>query len=153
MTINNQNRAAWIKLFYYVLIFLYLAVSIILIYLKVEPIYPIFGAISIFVFSVIAISLLLNLNYIIYQESEEKIILRYYPLHPFHHKFKSIELPKNSLSHFDLNQKLFGLRPEVTLYQQTERGLAKYPSVSISSLSKSNRAKLINSLQKNATNK
>lgn len=153
MTINNQNRAAWIKLFYYVLIFLYLAVSIILIYLKVEPIYPIFGAVSVFVFSIIAISLLLNLNYIIYQESEEKIILRYYPLHPFHHKFKSIEIPKNSLSHFDLNQKLFGLRPEVTLYQQTDRGLAKYPSVSISSLSKLNRAKMINSLQKNATNK
>jgi hypothetical protein len=153
MTINNQNRAAWIKLFYYVLIFLYLAVSIILIYLQVEPIYPIFGAISVFVFSIIVISLLLNLNYIIYQESEEKIILRYYPLHPFHHQFKSIEIPKKSLSHFDLNQKLFGLRPELILYQKTDRGLAKYPSVSISSLSKSNRAKMINSLQKSAINK
>lgn len=153
MTINNQNRAAWIKLFYYVLIFLYLAVSIILIYLKVEPIYPIFGAISVFVFSIIIISLLLKLNYIIYQESEEKLILRYYPLHPFHHKFKSIEIPKQTLSHFDLNQKMFGLRSEVTLYQQTERGLAKYPSVSISALSKSNRKKLIDSLQKNVRNK
>ena len=153
MTINNQNRAAWIKLFYYVLIFLYLAVSILLIYLKVEPIYPIFGAISVFVFLCIAISLSFNLNYIIYQESEEKIILMYYPLHPFHHKFKSIEVPKKSLSHFDLNRKLFGLRPEVTLYQETARGLAKYPSVSISSLSKLNRAKMINSLQQNTIKK
>lgn len=153
MTINNQNRAAWIKLFYYVLVFLYLAVSIILIYLKVEPIYPIFGAISVFVFFIIAISLLFNLNYIIYQESEEKIILRYYPLHPFHHKFKSIEIPKKSLSHFDLNQKLFGLRPEVTLYQQTDRGLAKYPKVSISALSKSDKVKMIDSLTRIASKK
>lgn len=153
MTINNQNSAAWIKLFYYVLIFLYLAVSIILIYLKIEPIYPILGGISVFVFAIIIFSLLLNLNYIIYQETEKKIILRYYPLHPFHHNFRSIEISKNSLSHFDLNKKMFGLRPELTLYQQTERGLAKYPSVSISSLSKSNRVKMINSLRKNATNK
>jgi len=153
MTINNQNRAAWIKLFYYVLIFLYLAVSILLIYLEVEPIYPIFGAISFFVLLCITISLLFNLNYIIYQESEEKIILRYYPLHPFHHKFKSIEISKKTFSHFDLNQKLFGLRPEVIFYQQTDRGLAKYPSVSISSLSKADRTKMINSLLQNTAKK
>lgn len=151
MTINNQNRAAWIKLSYYILIFLYLAVSILLIYLEVEPLYPILGAISIFVLSCIIISLLFNWNYIIYQESEEKIILRYYPLHPFHHEFKSIEIPKKTFSHFDLNRKLFGLRPEVVLYQQTERGLAKYPFVSISSLSKTDRMKMINCLQQNTT--
>ena len=153
MTINNQNRAAWIKLFYYVFIFLYLAVSIILIYLKAKPIYPIFGAIRGFVFACIALSLSLNLNYIIYQESEEKIILRYYPLHPFHQKFKSIEILKSQFSHFNLKRKLFGLRPEVTLYQQTERGLAKYPSVSISSLTKSSQAEMIKSLQKNSKKK
>ncbi|PKQ61051.1 hypothetical protein BZG02_17310 [Labilibaculum filiforme] len=153
MTINNQNRAAWIKLFYYLLIFLYLATTIVLIYLQVKPIYPIVGAISFFVILCIAFSLLLNLNFIIYKESETKVILRYYPLHPFHHQFKSIEISKNTLSHFDLDMKLFGLRPEITLYQQTERGLAKYPSVSISSLSKSSRKEIINSLQKNSLKK
>ncbi|WP_372752056.1 hypothetical protein [Labilibaculum sp.] len=148
MTINNQNRAAAIKLFYYLLIFLYLALTILFIYLQVKPLLTILLSITALVLVSIIFSLQLKLNYIIYQESEEKIILRYYPLHPFHQQFKSIEMNKVSLSHFDLETKLFGLRPEVTLYQQTDRGLAKYPSVSIVSLSKTNRQKMIASLQK-----
>jgi hypothetical protein len=153
MTINNQNRAAGVKLFYYVLIFLYLATTILLIYLQVEPILPILLSITVFVFVSIVFSLQLKLNYIIYQESEEKILLRYYPLHPFHQQFKSIEMSKVSFSHFDLDRKLFGLRPEVILYQQTDRGLAKYPSVSITSLSKNDQQKMLASLQKIRTKK
>ena len=153
MTINNQSRAAGIKLFYYVLIFLYLAVTILLLYLKVEPIYPILSGITAFVVVSITIALSLDFNYLIYQESENKIIVRYYPLHPFHEKFKSIELAKNSLSHFDLEQKMFGLRTRVILYQFTEKGLAKYPKVSISALSKSDRVKMIDSLNRNTSKK
>lgn len=153
MTINNQGRAAGIKLFYYVLIFLYLAATIILLYLKFDDIYTALGSITAFVLFTIIFTLSLDLNYIIYQESEKKIILRYYPLHPFHQKFKSIEIAKNSLSHFDIENNLFGLRTEIILYQQTERGLAKYPKVSISGLSKSDRTKMIDSLKRNSFKK
>ncbi len=153
MTINNQGRAAGIKLFYYVLVFLYLAVTILLLYLKINPIYPILGGITTFVVITIIIALSLDFNYIIYKESEQKIILRYYPLHPFHHNFKSIELAKSTLSHFDEETTLFGLRTRVILYQNTERGLAKYPKVSISALSKSDRVKLIDSLKRNSFKK
>jgi len=153
MTVNNQNRAAWIKLFYYLFTFLYLAVTILLIYLRATPIYPILGIISAFFFITTAFSLFLNYNFIIYQESQEKIVLRYYPLHPLHHKFKSIEIPKTRLSHFEVKNKLFGLRPEITLFQQTDKGLAKYSPVSISSLSKSDQKKIIDSLRRNSFNK
>lgn len=153
MTINNQSRAAAIKFFYYVFIFLYLATTILLLYLEVKPIYPILGGITVFVASCIALSLSMDFNYLIYQESEKKIILRYYPLHPFHDNFKSIELAKSSLSHFDLESKYFGLRKKVILYQLTDRGLAKYPKLSLSALSKADREKLIDSLKRNARKK
>lgn len=153
MKINNQSRAGWIKLFYYVLVFLYLAITILLLYLRVEDIYTVLGGMSAFVIITIIFTLSLDLNFVIYQESEKKIILRYYPLHPFHHKFKSIEIAKNSLSHFDIENKLLGLRTEIVLYQQTERGLAKYPKVSISALSKSDKLKMIDSLRRNSLKK
>lgn len=153
MTINNQNRAAWIKLMYYILIFLYLATTILLIYLEVEPIYPIVGALTGFVVSFIVISLLFNYNYIIFQESEDKVIVRYYPLHPFHHNFKSIEISKATLSHYELKSGMFGMRSELTLYQITNKGLAKYPPVSLSAVSKKNKEKIIETLKRSSSKK
>ena len=153
MTINNQNRAAWIKLSYYLSIFAYLALTVLLIYFSINNIYLVLGVISLVFFSIIGFSLTLNFNFIIFKETDEKIILRYYPLHPFHEKFKSIEIPRNSLSHFAIKNKVFGLRPELTLYQQTPKGLAKYPSVSLSALSKSDRENILVSLNQNSISK
>lgn len=151
MTINNQNRAAWIKLSYYLAIFIYLGLAVLLIYLNISNIYFTLGVISLFFFGMIGFSLSLHFNFIIYKETDDKVILRHYPLHPFHQNFKSIEIPKSMLSHFEIKSKIFGLRPEITLYQQTEKGLAKYPSVSLSSLSKSDKEKMLVSLRQNSS--
>ncbi|RUT78102.1 hypothetical protein [Ancylomarina longa] len=149
MTINNQNRAAWIKLSYYLGTFIYLSLTILLIYLSIPNIYIILGAMSILFFTLIIFSLFLNYNFIIFQESDDFIILRYYPLHPFHDNFKSIEISRNSLSHYDWKNKIFGLRPELTLYQQTTKGVAKYPAVSLSAITKADRKKVKAILNKN----
>ncbi len=98
--------------------------------------------------SVIIFTLSLNFNFIIFKETDEKLILRYYPLHPFHDNFKSIEIQKRSLAYFELDNKVFGLKPVITLYLQTEKGIAKYPSVCLSALSKNDREKVILSLKK-----
>ncbi|MPQ48681.1 hypothetical protein GCQ56_16870 [Marinifilum sp. N1E240] len=148
MTINNQNRSAWIKLSYYLFIFLYLATMVLLLYLNVDKPYLIIGIMSAVFLSVIIFTLSLNFNFIIFKETDEKLILRYYPLHPFHDNFKSIEIQKRSLAYFELDNKVFGLKPVITLYLQTEKGIAKYPSVCLSALSKNDREKVILSLKK-----
>lgn len=153
MTINNQNRAAWIKLLYYLSTFLYLASIVLLIYLNIPNLYLVLGSMTALFIGLIVFTLSLNFNFIIFQESEEKIILRYYPLHPFHDNFKSIEIPKKQLSHFDINKKVLGMRPEITLYQQTSKGVAKYPAVSISSLSKKDQQKMTEALKRNSLSK
>ena len=153
MTINNQNRASWIKLSYYLFIFLYLATIILLLYLNVNKPYEIIGIMSVVFFAAIIFSFHLNFNFIIYKEGDDKIILRYYPLHPFHDNFKSIEIPKNCLSKYELETKTFGLKPIITLYQLTEKGIARYPSICLSALSKSDRNKLIESLSRNSLKK
>ena len=108
---------------------------------------------SVFVISTITFSFHLNFNFIIYKEGDDKIILRYYPLHPFHDNFKSIEIPKNCLAKYELETKTFGLKPIITLYQLTEKGIARYPSICLSALSKSDRNKLIESLSRNSLKK
>jgi hypothetical protein len=153
MTINNQNRASWIKLAYYLFIFLFLASIVLLLYLNINKPYLVIGIMSAFVISTITFSFHLNFNFIIYKEGDDKIILRYYPLHPFHDNFKSIEIPKNCLSKYELETKTFGLKPIITLYQLTEKGIARYPSICLSALSKSDRNKLIESLSRNSLKK
>ena len=148
MIINNQNRAAWIKFCYYLLTFLYLAGIVLLLYLNFENNYLIIGIISIVFLITIVFSLYLNLNFIIFKEADQKIILRYYPLHPFHDNFKSIEIINNTLSHFELNSKVFGLKSELTLFQKTEKGIARYPKVYLSALTKKERDKIIECLTK-----
>jgi len=148
MTINNQNRSAWIKLSYYLFVFIYLASIVVLLYLNVNKPYLIIGGISVVFFLAITFSLFLNFNFIIYKETDDKIILRYYSLHPFHDNFKSIEITKQSIDSFELENKAFGLKPIITLYQQTEKGIAKYPSVCLSALSRKDREKIIRSLRK-----
>ena len=148
MTINNQNRAAWIKLSYYLGTFIYLATIVLLVYLNLSNIYTIIGAITAVFISIVVFSFKLNLNYIIYQESDQFLIFRYYPLHPFHDNFKSIEIPKKNFAHFDLQKRFFGFRSEIVLYQQVERGMAKYPPISLTSLSKDDKTKLISSLKR-----
>lgn len=147
MIINNQNKAAWIKFAYYLLTFLYLTAIVIFLYLDINKQYTVIGIMSVGFLAVIIISLSLNFNYIIYKVSDKKIIFRYYPLHPFHENFKSIEIPKSSFAYFEINSKIMGLKPVLILFQQTKNGIAKYPSICLSALAKKDVKKITNSLQ------
>lgn len=105
------------------------------------------GLLAFFVFFV-GLNLSREYNFIIYKETDEKIIMRYYPLHPFHDKFKSIEISKQTFSHFELQKRNMGLREDLFLFQISPKGLAKYPGISLSALSKAQKAEILTSLTK-----
>jgi len=148
MTLSNQNRAAHIKLFYYIVTFLYLSLTVLTVYLN--PVYMTPILISLFVIFVVLVGINLTRenNFIIYKETDDKIIMRYYPLHPFHDKFKSIEISKQTFSHFELEKRNLGLREDLYLFQMSAKGLAKYPGISLSALSKEQRSEVLESLSK-----
>ena len=148
MTLSNQNRAAHIKLFYYIITFLYLSLTVLTVYLN--PVYMTLILVSLFAIFVVLIGLNLirENNFIIYKDTDDKIIIRYYPLHPFHDKFKSIEISKQTFSHFELQKKSMGLREDLFLFQMSAKGLAKYPGISLSALSREQRTELLGSLSK-----
>jgi hypothetical protein len=96
----------------------------------------------------VGLNLIRENNFIIYKETDDRIIVRYYPLHPFHDKFKSIEISKKTFSHFELKKKNMGLREDLFLFQMSAKGLARYPGISLSALSKQQRSEVLESLSK-----
>lgn len=102
--------------------------------------------ISILLFLLYIILHIIDLNYIFYNDEKDKVILRYYYAHPFLRKYRAIEIHKNKLAKYEIKSSFLGLRHELILYQKTNKGDYKYPSVSISSLSKNDRNKIENSI-------
>lgn len=150
MTLSNQSRAANIKLFYYIITFVYLSLTVLTVYLSPPYMkFMIAGLLAVFVL-LVGLNLTREYNFIIYKETDDKLIIRYYPLHPFHDKFKSIEISKQTFSHFELKKRSMGLREDLFLFQISSRGLAKYPGISLSALSKTQRDEILTSLSKNS---
>ncbi len=87
-----------------------------------------------------------NYHYIYYTDESDKIILRFFSFSFFTQKKSSIELDKKDLQGFQISRQIFGLRENLILYQKTKGGTAKYPPVSITALSKSEKDELLNSL-------
>ena len=90
--------------------------------------------------------MLLNYQYISYSDDGENIVLRYFTAGMFGGKKNSIEINKKSFSGYKIESRLFGLIQSITLSQKLKEGVAKYPLVYISALTKEEKAKIIRSL-------
>jgi len=150
MTLSNQSRAANIKLLYYIITFVYLGLTVLTVYQNPVHMNLIIAGLFVIYVLLIGLNLVREYNFIIYKETDDKLIMRYYPLHPFHDKFKSIEISKQTFSHFELKKRSMGLREDLFLFQMSSKGLAKYPGISLSALSKDQRLDLIDSLSKHS---
>lgn len=93
-------------------------------------------------------SYFLNLNYIYYSDNGHSIIFRYYSLRIFSSRKNSIEIPKKDFIQYDFEKKIFNLKETLVLYQGIKTGVAKYPPISISSLTKEEKIKLKKSLSR-----
>ena len=92
----------------------------------------------------------LRYHFIIYNDEEDKIVLRYYPLTTFKSKFISIEIPFNVLYKIETNKKFLNLREELTIYQKVKEGVAKYKPIPLSALTKKEREQLLQALNSHA---
>ena len=88
------------------------------------------------------------LLYIYFNDETNKIILRYYSMHPLSQAKRSIEIPRDSFSKYEIAESLFGIKTKIILYQKVKGGVYKYPPVSISALSPAEKEQLIQSLNR-----
>jgi len=87
-------------------------------------------------------------NYIYFNDETNKIVFRYYSMHPLSQAKRSIEIPRGSFSKYEIQQSLFGIRTKIIIYQKVKSGVYKYPPVSITALSPEEKEKLIQALNR-----
>ncbi len=74
-------------------------------------------------------------QYIEFSTEEEKILLRYYPVVSLGKtSFNAIEFPQKLLHHVRFESSFFGKLSDITLIIKTNRGIASFPSVSLTAL-------------------
>lgn len=116
--------------------------------------FPLFGQsdlfwtlmlVSIWLFTAL-FPLVLNYQYIKYNDEGDKIIIRYFTAGIIGGRKNSLEIPKPMFSGYDLIKKRGGLSESIVLYRKMKDGIAKYPPVHISALSRKDREMLLRSL-------
>jgi len=82
-------------------------------------------------------------HYIQFDDENNKIVLRFYKAIRFGKPaYNSIEFPKHLLRKIQFENSIFGKLSDITLIIKTKRGIAEYPSVSLSAVSYEDRKKI-----------
>lgn len=92
--------------------------------------------ISIIYLFYLMISYILNYNFLSYKDDGNKLLIRFVSFRPFDNAKKAIEIEKKNFGGYQVQKSFFNLKTELILNIKTKNGIAKYPPISISALTK-----------------
>lgn len=147
MQIDNKDKAGKIKLIYLIFPFV-LVIGTALFFLLSEKVdfwyigFPLVLLVSYFI-----IMGLFKYNYVSYYAGPDKIRIRYKSLSPFKSPNKSIQIKSSTLHSFEVLRSKKGAAKKLVIYQNSQSGLAKYPSISLTAVDESDVEKISKSLQ------
>ena len=95
---------------------------------------------------VVFLPMYLNYQFIHFSDDGEKIVFRYFNAGIAGGRKNSVEISKKTFSGYKTESKFFGLIQSIILFQQFNEGVAKYPPVYISALTREERTKVLKSL-------
>ena len=90
--------------------------------------------------------MVLNYQYISYTDDGDFIIFRYFTAGIVGGKKNSVEINKISFAGYKTETRFFGMVHNIILYQKFQEGIARYPPIYISALSRAERDKIFKSL-------
>ncbi len=132
MEISNQKRSKQIKQIFNITGVVVVLVGLVLLWLKNDLAF--FITAGIFA-AYVGIAQFANLCYVNFSAGDGKILIRYYPVISILKKeYGSIEFPEQMLVDFKI-EKSMGLA-DLNIVIRTKRGIAEYPSISLSALRK-----------------
>jgi hypothetical protein len=153
MTLDNSKTiiSIRIRLFAATVIFL---VFIVLTYVAKLIKYPLFGLSDTawtLIFTacyliIVFLPMYLSYQFIYFSDDDEKIIFRYFNAGLVGGRKNSVEIYKKTFSGYQVNKKFFGLIQSITLFQRLKEGVAKYPPIYISALTREEKSKVFRSL-------
>ncbi len=140
MKIENKRKVAKLRKIFY-LVSVLIALAALALFLFDYTMYAIaaVGGFSLwFLYFQVA-----DYRYIHFSDGDEKILLRYFKAIRFGKgEYSSIEFPKDLLKNAIFENSFFGKLSDLTLVVKTQRGVAEFPSVSLSALSLYERKKI-----------
>ena len=145
MRINNRKKAIKLKRIFFLVSVVFVVAALVFFFLDfIGLVLLSVGAFSIwYIYFHVA-----DYQFIQFSDENNKIRLRYYKAISFGSpKFNEIEFPHNVLKNAFFDNSVFGKMSDFTLFVKTKRGVAEYPSVSLSAMNKSDREKMANSIQ------
>jgi hypothetical protein len=153
MTLDNSRTIIGIRIKLFGATVLFLA-YIILAYAAKMIKFPLLGMsdtmwtlilVSVYLFLAF-LPMFLNYQFVSYSDNEEKLIFRYFSAGIVGGRKNSVEIYKNSFSGYKIESRLFGIKQSIILFQKFKEGVAKYPPIYISALSREEKSKVIRSL-------
>ena len=153
MIIENSRTATKIRLriFFATIIVVGLISIIYTTRILINPIWGLnksqwsFIIVGVFVLLII-LNNLRDFHYIYFSDNGNSIVFKFYSMRIFSGEKNTIEIHKKDFVKFQTNSSLFKMRDYLIIYQKLKKGIAKYPPISITGLSKKDKAKLINQL-------
>ncbi|MGE5420103.1 MAG: hypothetical protein ACM3UT_07945 [Chloroflexota bacterium] len=88
----------------------------------------------------------LSYQYVFFSDDTEKIIIRYFNAGIVGGRKNSVEIDKRAFAGYKTETRYFGMVTSLILFHKFSEGVAKYPPVYISALSKEEKAKLMRAL-------
>ncbi len=146
MTLENRRKVVFLKRLFF-LVSLFIALGALALFLVDLTLYAI-GMAGVFALWFLFFQVA-DYQYIEFTDANNKILLRYFKAVRFGKtEYNAIEFPQQILYNVRFDDSLFGKMTDLTLIIKTRRGVAEYPSVSLTALSKEERKKIQEALNK-----
>jgi hypothetical protein len=132
MEFSNQSRSKQIKRTFNIAGIIIVLIGLVFLWLKLD----IMVLVTAGIFAVyVGVSIFANLCYVSFSTANEKVLIRYYPILSIMKKeYDSIEFAHNLLAGFQIQNTMGFADLEIAI--KTKRGVAEYPTISLSALSK-----------------
>jgi len=102
----------------------------------------IFGVLSVAFLIYYWLQYQMHYTYFYFSNNSKNLVFRFYSLRFFSGKPKTIEISKSSFFKYDIVTDFFNKKDSLVLFQKTDRGIAKYPPISLTLLSKKQKTEL-----------
>ncbi len=138
--INNKEKSIFLRRLFY-LVSIAIALGALALFLLDYTLYGIL-MVAVFAFWFLFFQIA-DYQSVEFKVSDKKIFLRYYKIVHFGKRsFNSIEFPPQMLYNAHFENSIFGKLSDLTLVVKTRRGIAEYPSVSLSAMPLEGRRKM-----------
>lgn len=147
MRINNKKKVVIIKRIFF-LVSVAIAIAVLLFFL--------FNIVDIIAAALISVGVFLlwylffhvaDYQFVEFRNENNRIVLRYYKAVSLGKpRFNEIEFPQQMLRKAIFENSVFGKLSDLTLLVKTKRGVAEYPTVSLSAVNRDDRQKMADSL-------